>query len=76
MAAARTLVGVLSSHSAKRGKFGFGRTLSLVALIMVVRPDVVDVSGDGGGVAVMGNSIVGGTTICMVGVAVADRSNI
>ena len=75
MAAARTLVGVLSLHSAKRGEFGFGKTLTLVALIMAVRPDVVDASGDGGGAA-MGDSIVGGTTICMVGVAVADRSNI
>ena len=76
MAAARTLVGVLSSHSVKRGEFGFGRTLTLVVLIMAVRLDVVDVSGDSGGAAVTGDSIVGGTTICMVGVAVADRSNI
>ena len=76
MVAARTLAGVLSSHSAKRGKFGFGKTLTLVVLIMAVRPDVVDASGDGGGAAIMGDSIVGGTTICMVGVAVADRSNI
>ena len=52
MAAARTLVGVLSSHSAKRGKFGFGKTLTLVVLIMAVHPAVVDASGDGGGAAV------------------------
>ena len=76
MAAARTLVGVLSSHSAKRGEFGFDKTLTLVALIMAVRPAVVDASGDGGGAAVMGDSFVGGTTICMAGVAIADRSNI
>ena len=76
MAAARTLVGVLSSHSAKRGKFGFGKTLTLVALIMAVHPGVVDASGDGGGAAIMGDSIVRGTTICMVGVAAADKSNI
>ena len=43
---------------------------------MAVRPDVVDASGEGGGAAVTGDSIVRGTTICMVGVAVADRSNI
>ena len=69
-------MGVLSSHSAKRGEFGLGKTLTLVALIMAVRPDVVDASGEGGGAAVTGDSIVGGTTICMVGVAVAARSNI
>ena len=76
MAAARTLVGVLSSHSAKHGEFGFGKTFTLVALIMAVHPGVVVASGDGGGGAIMSDIIVGGTTICMVGVAAADKSNI
>ena len=53
MAAARTLVGVLSSHSAKHGEFGFGKTFTLVALIMAVRPGVVVASGDGGEGAVV-----------------------
>ena len=76
MAAARTLVGVLSSHSVKRGEFGFGKTFTLVALIMVVCLSVVVASGDGGGGAITGNIIIGGTTICMVGVAAAHKSNI
>ena len=76
MAAARTLVGVLSSHSAKHGEFGFGKTFTLVALIMGVHPSVIVASGDGGGGAITGDIIVGGTTICMVGVAAADKSNI
>ena len=76
MAAARTLVEVLSLHSAKRGEFGFGKTFTLVALIMAVRPSVVVASGDGGGGAITSDIIVGGTTICMVGVAAADKSNI
>ena len=76
MAAARTLVGVLSLHSAKQGEFGFGKTFTLVALIMAVRPGVVVASGDGGGGAITGDIIVGGTTICMAGVAAANKSNI
>ena len=76
MAAANTLVGVLSSHSAKHGEFVFGKTFTLMAFIMAVRPSVVVASGDGGGGAVMGDIIIGGTTICMVGVAVADKSSI
>ena len=76
MAAGNTLVGVLSSLSAKHGEFGFGKTFTLVVLIMAIRPSVVVASGDGGGGAVMGDIIIGGTTICMVGVAAADKSNI
>ena len=76
MAAARTLVGVFSSHSAKHEEFGFGKTFALVALIIAVWPSVVVASGDGGGGAITGNVIIGGTTICMVGVVAADKSNI
>ena len=76
MAAARTLVGVLSSHSVKHGEFGFGKTFTLVALIMAVHLGVVVASGDGGGGAITGDSIIGGTTICMVGVAAANKSSI
>ena len=76
MAAARTLVGVLLLHSVKHEEFGFGKTFTLVALIMAVRPSVVVASGDGGGGAITGDIIIGGTTICMVGVAAANKSNI
>ena len=69
-------VGVLSPHSAKHGESGFGKTFTLVVLIMAVRPSAVVASGDGGGGDITGNIIVGGTTICMVGVVAADKSNI
>ena len=76
MAAANTLVGLLSSHSAKHEEFEFGKTFTFMVLIMAVRPSVVVASGASGGGAVMGDIIVGGTTICMVGVVAADKSNI
>ena len=75
MAAASTLIGVLSSHSVKHGESGFGKTFNLVTLIMAVCPSAVVVSGDGGGGAIMGDVIIHGTIICMVGVVAAVKSS-
>ena len=75
MAAASTLIEVLSLHSAKHGESGFGKTFNLVMLIMAVRPSAVVASGDGGGGAITGNVIVGGTIIYMVGVVAAIKSS-
>ena len=67
MAAASTLIGVLSLHSVKHGESGFGKTFNLVTLTMAVCPSAVVVSGDSGGGAITGDVIVGSTIICMVG---------
>ena len=75
MTAASILVGVLSSHSAKHGESGFGKTFNLVMLTMAVRPSTVVASGDGGGGAITGYVIIGGTIICMVGVVAAIKSS-
>ena len=75
MAAASTLVGVLLSHSCKHGESGLGKTFNLVTLTMAVRLSAVVASGDGGEGATMGDVIVGGTVICMVGVVAAVKSS-